>query len=161
MSEAYNFDSVIQLEITETEIDLVPDAVVIKRISDAIHFIKPDIILLPNRTDVHSDHRIIFNLAYSCTKNFRSPFVKKLLMYETLSETEFSPSVDSSAFIPNTFIDVTPFLGRKIEIMKMYSSEITQPRPRNAPVIEALARYRGSRIGVEFAEAFVLLYEAI
>ena len=75
VSEAYNFDSVIQLEITETEIDLVPDAVVIKRISDAIHFIKPDIILLPNRTDVHSDHRIIFNLAYSCTKNFRSPFV--------------------------------------------------------------------------------------
>ena len=162
VSEAYNFDSVIQLELTETRIDLVPHAVIIKKISDAINANKPDIILLPNRTDVHSDHRIIFDLAYSCTKNFRFPFVKKLLMYETLSETEFSPSIDSLAFIPNTFVDVTLFVNRKIEIMEMYSSEIMQPPyPRSAPVIEALARYRGSRIGVAFAEAFVLLYEAV
>ena len=162
VSEAYNFDSVIQLGLAETRIDLVPESVIIKKISDAIHIIKPDIILLPNRTDVHSDHRIVFDLAYSCTKNFRFPFIRKLLMYETLSETEFSPSFDSSAFIPNTFVDVTPFVKRKIEIMGMYGTEIMQPPwPRSTLVIEALARYRGSRIGVEFAEAFVLLYEAV
>ena len=45
-------------------------------------------------------------------------------------------------------------------MMKMYESEIMEePLPRSVRSIEALARYRGSRIGVKYAEAFQLLLE--
>lgn len=36
-----------------------------------------------------------------------------------------------------------------------------KPHPRSIITIESLNRYRGSRIGAEFAEAFMLIFEAL
>ena len=44
--------------------------------------------------------------------------------------------------------------------MLKYTNEVMDsPFPRSIDAIEALAKYRGSRIGVKYAEAFSLLYE--
>ena len=44
--------------------------------------------------------------------------------------------------------------------MELYDTEIMQaPYPRSLSSIKALARVRGSRAGVMYAEAFQLLYE--
>ena len=81
-------------------------------------------------------------------------------MYETLSETEFAPALPENAFIPNVYMDISEFFKKKIDIIKTYSSELMDPPlPRSLQAIEALARYRGSRIGVDYAEAFMLLLE--
>lgn len=110
--------------------------------------------------DVHSDHRIAFEAVYSCTKSFRKPYIEQIYMMETLSETEFAPAIPVLSFVPNVYVDITDFFEKKIEIMKLYDTEIMQaPYPRSLTTIESLARYRGSRAGVEFAEAFMLLYE--
>ncbi len=83
-------------------------------------------------------------------------------MYECLSETEFSPSLQTDSFIPNVFVDITDFLEEKIKIMKMYRGEMgTFPFPRSEENIRALAMYRGATAGVEAAEAFVLLKEVL
>jgi LmbE family N-acetylglucosaminyl deacetylase len=82
------------------------------------------------------------------------------LLFETLSETEFSPALNTNAFVPNVFNDITPYIDRKLEIMKLFTTEqMEEPYPRALSTIRALARYRGSRIGVEYAEAFILLFE--
>ena len=95
-------------------------------------------------------------------KNFRFPFIKKILMYETLSETEFIPPLSTSIFCPNTFVDISHFIEEKCEIFSIFTSEIMQDNlPRSTSSIKALAQYRGSRIGVEFAEAFMLLQEIL
>ena len=76
-------------------------------------------------------------------------------MYECLSETEFSAPFSEYIFIPNYFVDITKFLDEKIEIMKIFESEIgTHPFPRSEKNIRALASFRGATAGVESAEAF-------
>ena len=81
---------------------------------------------------------------------------------ETLSETEFAPSLKRESFIPNTFVDISKFINKKIAIMKVYKSEIDKyPFPRSERSIKALATFRGSTSGCKFAESFVLLKEIL
>jgi len=46
--------------------------------------------------------------------------------------------------------------------MKIFTTEqMTEPYPRAILTLKALARYKESRIGVKYAEAFMLLYEKV
>jgi len=79
-------------------------------------------------------------------------------MYECISETEFAPALPEKAFQPNVFIDISVNLEEKLELMKIYDSELGEhPFPRSERNIRALATYRGATCGVEYAEAFQLL----
>ena len=162
VSGMYGFEKTFKLDYPTAKLDTMPMQEIIESVSKVIFEIKPEIIYLPNRSDVHTDHQITFKTAYSCTKNFRYPFIKRILMYETLSETEFAPALPENAFIPNVFVDITNYFERKLEIFNIYKSELMEePLPRSLEVIEALAKYRGSRISKKYAEVFVLLKEII
>ena len=81
---------------------------------------------------------------------------------ETLSETDFAPSIKKDSFTPNTFVDISRYINKKIKIMKVYKSEIkNHPFPRSEKNIRALATFRGSSSGCKFAESFVLLKEIL
>jgi len=160
VSKMYRFEKTFQLNFPTTQLSEVPRNDIISAISKIFNEVLPDIVYLPNRSDVHSDHQIVFQAAYACTKNFRYPFIKRVIVGETLSETEFAPPLSGDTFQPNVFVDVTDFFKIKCDIMQLYSNEVMRnPFPRSVVSIEALAKYRGSRIGVRYAEAFMLLYE--
>lgn len=160
--DAYSFDSVHSLRLKTMQVDEYSMSELIGNISKVINDIKPNIIYLPFKGDVHSDHRKIFEAAYSCTKSFRYPFIKKIYMIETLSETEFAPSTKEDSFIPNVFVDISEFMNKKIEIMKIFKSEIEEhPFPRSERNLKALATLRGATSGCEYAESFVLLKEIL
>ena len=162
VSKFYNFNSVHNLRLKTMQVDEYSISELIGKISKVINDIKPNIIYLPFKGDVHSDHRKIFEASYSCTKSFRYPFVKKIYMIETLSETEFAPSTKEDSFIPNVFVDITNFFEKKIEIIKIFESEISEhPFPRSKKNLEALAIFRGATSGCEYAESFVLLKEIV
>jgi LmbE family N-acetylglucosaminyl deacetylase len=130
--------------------------------SDVIQEVRPSIVYLPNHSDVHTDHQITFRATISCCKIFRAPFIRKILMYECLSETEFALAISSEAFIPNVFVDITDEFLREVEIFKVYESEIMRPPfPRSIESIRSLAQSRGSFIGNKYAQAFCLLFEKI
>jgi len=130
----------------------------VPEISAIFSEIQPEIIYCLNRSDAHSDHRVTFNAVMACTKSFRYPFIKQVLMYECISETEFAPALSEKAFLPNYFVDISAYFKDKIEIMCVYESEIgDHPFPRSLRNIEALAVFRGASVGVEFAEAFQLV----
>lgn len=160
VSKMFGFKQTFKLDYPTAMLDKVPMNDLIKDVSNVFNKIKPNIVYLPNRSDVHTDHQIGFQASYSCTKSFRSPFIKRILMYEALSETEFAPAVVENAFVPNYFVDITNFISKKKEIMSIYESEVMDsPFPRSHKVMEALATLRGSRIGKKFAESFMLLQE--
>ena len=76
------------------------------------------------------------------------------------SSTEAAFQTPGSAFLPNTFIDISEFFAAKLGIIGLYRSESqADPLPRGNSSIEALARFRGATIGVQYAEAFMLLRE--
>ena len=134
----------------------------VAKISSVIDRIKPNIIYLPFKGDVHSDHKYIFDAAYSCTKVFRYPFIKKIYMMETLSETEFSFCINEGNFFPNVFVDISNVMDKKIEIMNIYENEIgDHPFPRSEKNIRALATFRGATSGCDYAESFMLVKEIL
>jgi len=160
VNKLYNFTSVHNLKLKTMQVDEYSMSELIGKISKVINEVQPNIIYLPFKGDVHSDHRKIFEAAYACTKSFRYPFVKKIYMIETLSETEFAPSTKEDSFIPNVFVDITEFIDKKLEIMKVFKSEIDEhPFPRSIRNLKALATLRGATAGCEYAESFVLLKE--
>lgn len=161
-SDVYKFDGVFSLGLKTMRVDEYSMGELIDKISKAINEVKPNIIYLPFKGDVHSDHRKIFEASYSCTKVFRYPFIKKIYMMETLSETEFAPGVKEDAFVPNSFVDISNYLDKKIEIMKIFKSEIREhPFPRSKRNLRALATLRGATCGCEYAESFMLLKEIL
>jgi len=130
----------------------------VPEISAIFSEVKPEVIYSLNRSDAHSDHRIIFDATMACTKSFRYPFIKKVLMYECISETEFSPALAENVFLPNYYVDITAYIEKKLEIMEVFESEIAEhPFPRSLANIKALAHFRGASVGVKYAEAFQLL----
>lgn len=155
VAKAYDFTKVYRLGYPTMTLSGTTLIKMVPQISSIFNEVKPEVVYCVNRSDAHSDHRILFDAVMSCTKSFRYPFIEKVLMYECLSETEFAPALPEKVFIPNYFTDITDYLERKLEIMKIYASELGQhPFPRSLRAIEALATLRGSVAGVEYAEAF-------
>ncbi|QKF62363.1 deacetylase, PIG-L family [Campylobacter mucosalis] len=166
VAKMYEFDGVYRLGLDTMRVDEYSMSELVAKISAVINEIKPQVLYLPFYADVHSDHRKIFEATYSCTKSFRYPFIEKIYMIETLSETEFAPSIQNATFTPNVFVDISEFFDKKIDIIKIYKSELApHPFPRSIESITALATLRGSTMGGgmsqsrKFAESFMLLKE--
>ena len=162
VSGLYGFEQTHKLDFPTTKLDTISNNDLISAISNVIGTVEPNTIFLSNRSDIHTDHQVAFKGVISCTKSFRYPSIKKILMYECLSETEFTPALPENAFLPNLHVDITDYLEKKLEIMKIFESEVMNPPyPRSLETIKAQARYRGSRIGKEYAEAFMLIQEIL
>ena len=162
VANSFNFSSLKQADFTTTQLDKYPKSLLINTVSEVFHRIKPNIVYLPYRSDVHSDHTAVFDAVAACTKSFRYPYIKKVRAYETLSETEFSINPGDRGFKPNLWIDVSKYLDQKIEIMKIYSGELQEhPFPRSEKAIRALASFRGIVSGDEYAESFMILKETM
>jgi LmbE family N-acetylglucosaminyl deacetylase len=159
VSKKYGFSDVFNLRLPTTKIDTLPLSDLIGEITNVYNNIKPDVIYMPFAYDVHTDHQIIAKALQSTYKWFRYPHIKKVYMYETPSETEFN-FVENRVFRPNVFINISQYLGNKIETMKIYDGEIGDfPFPRSEKAIRSLAALRGSQSGFESAEALELVYE--
>jgi LmbE family N-acetylglucosaminyl deacetylase len=160
VARIYDFVKTHNLNLPTTKLDTIPMGEIIRKLGELFNEIKPATIYLPNRSDVHSDHRIAFEAAWSCCKTFRYSFIQRVFMYETLSETDFVPPFPESAFLPNSFSNISSYLEKKVEIMSHYNNEMKDhPFPRSEKNIRALATLRGGAVGVHYAEAFMLLKE--
>ena len=159
VAASYQFKNVHNLRIPTTRVETVPISDLTTALGEFVKKVTPKIIYIPFINDAHTDHQVIGNAIQSLIKWFRYPSVKKVLMYETLSETDFN-FLGGKAFRPNVFIDISEYLNTKIETMKIYKSELgVHPFPRSEKSVLALATLRGSQSGYESAEAFELVME--
>jgi LmbE family N-acetylglucosaminyl deacetylase len=157
----YDFSAVHKLGYPTTQLDTIPLGEIIQKISGIFQKIRPQIIYLPFCGDVHTDHRIVCDAVVSSSKWFRCDSIKRLLAYETLSETDFGMN-PAKTFSPNVFVDVAAFLDRKLEIMQVYAGQMGDfPFPRSEQAVRALASLRGAAAGCGAAEAFLLLKEIL
>lgn len=162
VAELYKFSGYHQLPLPTATLDIMARKDLISLVSEYINLVEPNIIYAPFKHDAHSDHASVFNAISPCTKTFRYPFVKKFRIYETLSETEFNVDPNETGFKPNLWVDISDFLEKKIEIMKIYSSEIhDHPFPRSVENIIALSRLRGATVSVRAAESFIVTKDII
>ena len=108
---------------------------------------------MPDYNDAHSDHKSVFDWCHACAKNFRAPFIKQIMTMEILSETDFGRP--EKPFVPNYFVDISKYMDKKIEAMKIYDTELGEfPFPRSIKNMEALSVVRGAMCGTQHAEGF-------
>lgn len=159
VGELFGFDETFVLDFPTTRLDQLPMSDLVAGISQVFKSFEPEEIFVPHPSDVHTDHSVVFHAVASCTKWFRYPHIKRVLAYETLSETDFGLGTDKG-FCPNVFVDIEQFLDQKLRAMEIYKSEVGAfPFPRSHEAIRALAAVRGVAAGFKAAEAFQLLRE--
>lgn len=158
VSDHYGIEKTFQLDYSTMSLNSESVNQIIPEVSDIFRKIEPNVIYCVNRTDAHSDHKYTFESIMACTKSFRFPSIKQVLLYECISETEFAPAIPERIFQPNYFVDISKYFDKKIDIMKIYESELNEhPFPRSLKNIEALSIFRGATAGVYYAEAFQLI----
>ena len=148
------------LDFPAPKLDLVPAHELADSISGLFNSLQPAAAYIPHRGDLHSDHRAVFGAALVAVRPIGKSPVRRVLSYETLSESEWSAPVAEDAFLPSVFIDISPFLEKKKQALAAYRSQLREfPHPRSLLAVESLARLRGSTVGVQAAEAFQLIRE--
>ncbi len=148
----------VDLKLKPARLEAYDSGKAIEEIGAYINKIKPEVIITTNPGDVHSDHATVFSWVKAFSKSFRNPWLKKFLLMEVVSETDFS--VSRNPFFPNYFVDISDFMEKKIDAVNVYKEEIGHhPFPRSAENIRALALHRGAIAGVKYAEAFMILRE--
>ena len=154
-------ENLFQLGFPTTRLDTIAMSELIEMLSTVFNEFQPDEVFLPHPGDIHTDHRVTFDAVSACTKWFRYPSVKRVLAYETLSETDFVIN-PKQAFHPNSFIDISEHIEDKLELLQVYASEMGDfPFPRSITAVRALAERRGAQAGFRYAEAFQLLKERL
>lgn len=149
-------------ELPAACLDTTPSHQINDIVNELVATIDPQEVYTPFSFDLHKDHGAI---AYGVTVATR-PYlpsarnIRRVLAYETLSETHLAPPYLTSAFQPNVFVDVSDYIDRKLEAMSAYASQLqTENQPRSLAAVRALATFRGTHIGVDAAESFVLCGE--
>lgn len=162
VGSAYQFDSVSQLHFPATGLADIKQGELIKTVSQKIEEIRPAIIYIPFHSDIHGDHKTAFQAIHSCTKPFRYTFIEKIMMMETISETDQAVVNLATYFSPMVYVDVSKYIDLKLKILSLYESEIgLPPFPRSLDAIKSLARVRGAASNFKYAEAFMLLREIV
>ena len=126
----------IRLGFPEIDLCEVKLSKIITSFSNVFYSETPEIVYLPNRSDVHSDHRKTFEASQACIKSFRYPFIKKVLMMEIISETDFSPALPENIFIPNVFVDISTYFETKISMVEKFDSELLMRQLSNKHILE-------------------------
>lgn len=121
--------------------------------------IRPDILYLPHRGDIHNDHGTIFDAAMVAARPIGEHRISSIFSYETLSETEWALPFPDRAFIPNHFNLLSrEHMDAKLEAMKIYKSQLkSPPHPRSLESIKNQAKLRGATMNAGFAEAFQVI----
>ncbi|MGE0480875.1 MAG: PIG-L deacetylase family protein [Phycisphaerae bacterium] len=149
------------LDLPVTALHLMPEHELNGVFFRLVKDVRPDTVFLPFLGDRHEDHRQIFDAAMVATRpdgrRYRST---RICCYETVSETHWSAPAFEPVFEPNWYVDISAVLDDKLAAMRLYASQLEDAIPaRSLTAIEALARFRGSVVGMPAAEAFQVVRE--
>jgi len=155
--------SLLFLDIPVTKLNLTPRHELNEKFNKLMDSEQPEMIFLPFAGDRHIDHREVFEAALiSLRPGPNRKYVKKILCYETISETHWASPYIEPNFEPNLWIDISNFLETKINAIKKYESQL-QPEPyaRSLEALTSLAKWRGSIAGMHAAECFYVVRECV
>lgn len=152
VNKFYNFD------FPDNSMDQVALIEVTQAIEPIINEFQPSIIYTHHGGDLNIDHRIVHQAVLTACRPQPDMSIKKILSFEVNSSTEWASTSMSSPFLPNYFVDISGYCNDKQQLLEKYHQEMMPyPHTRSIEAISYLNNVRGSAIGVESAEAFMLI----
>ncbi len=133
---------------------------IVQSIESLLTTISPDIIYTHHVGDLNIDHQIVHRAVITANRPQPRSKVATIYTFEVNSSTEWAIRSNSNLFTPTSFINITEHLDDKRALLGIYSEEMRPyPHSRSIEAIFALATVRGTSIGVNYAEAFMLIRE--
>lgn len=138
------------------QIDLLD---IVKYVEGKIKELQPEIIYTHYSGDLNIDHQYTARAVLTATRPIGKQTVKEIYAFETLSSTEWNFDFSGhGGFLPNVYVDITDYYENKERAMKCYVSELCEwPHPRSLEGMDELSKYRGMAVGMNRAEAFMLI----
>ena len=148
------------LGLPDNRLDSIPLLDVIKPIEAVVETVVPEIVYTHHAGDLNVDHRIVHQAVVTACRPLPGSPVKALYTFETVSSTEWQTA--GEAFRPQRWVDIEPFLHRKLSALEAYEAEMRAfPHARSIDAVEALARVRGASAGLKAAECFMVVRELV
>ena len=144
------------LEIPATTVHQIAVAELNGKINTFLKKHNPDWVFIPF-PDRHIDHRTIFDASLVVCRPNTNIAPRVVLAYETLSETHWNAPGIEPSFVPDFFVNITNYLDVKKLALESYVSQINDNESRSVEACMALAKFRGSQNGCEYAEAFKVI----
>lgn len=142
-------------DLPDNRFDSVPLLDVVKIVEELVDSVNPATIYTHHPGDLNVDHGVVHRAVMTATRPAMGASVGSIYAFEVPSSTEWAFGQLEPRFRPTVFVDVSATLEAKVEAMEAYESEArTFPHPRSPEALRALARVRGSSVGLEAAEAF-------
>jgi N-acetylglucosamine malate deacetylase 1 len=141
------------LEIPATYIHQRPISEVNGAINQFVHAANPEWVLIPF-PDRHIDHRTIFDASVVACRPVHAAAPRVVLAYETLSETHWNVGGIEPTFVPDFYVEISQQLDLKKSALNAYASQVHEAPSRSVEACIALAKFRGSQNGCDYAEAF-------
>jgi len=157
VAEILGVSTLTNLNFPDNSMDSIPLLDVVKEIENKISQVQPEVIYTHHIGDLNIDHQITHKAVLTACRPVPGFCVKKIYAFEVLSSTEWqTPGVET--FCPNVFIDISAYIELKKQILEVYSEEMHQtPHSRSIDNAINLNLIRGNSVGVDYAEAFVLI----
>jgi len=154
------------LGVSETRLFKFPDqrldtkslVEIILPIENLVREKKPNIVYSQFGGDSNRDHQLLFQAVLIATRPTEE-YLQAIYAFDTASSTEWGYP---RTFIPDTWIDVSSVLDRKLEAFSCYESEVrVYPHPRSIQALEYRAKAWGNRCCLEAAEVFMTVRRVI
>lgn len=155
-------ENYLQLFLKDQKLETYSLNELVTSIKYEIDTFKPELVITHNSTDLNLDHRIVFEATMvACRPKLHNP-VKEIWTYETPSSTNWGFG-EFGSFEPNIFIrHIKRAITNKIDAIKCYPNELEDhPNARSIEAVKTLCKYRGTTVGVEYAESFKLIRKTI
>lgn len=137
-------------------LDTLPLLDIVKEIQKQLDEFRPEVVYTHSYSELNIDHLLVNKAVTTAVRALPDAYVKELLFFSTLSSTEQTRSI-GQFFMPNLFVDISPFIEIKLKALSCYKSELRNPpHPRSLELIKANDRVCGSKIGRDYAEEFVV-----
>jgi LmbE family N-acetylglucosaminyl deacetylase len=131
---------------------------IIAPLEAVVREVRPRIVYCQNGGDINHDHHVLFRAALVALRP-QEDFLQSVYTYDTASSTEWGYP---RTFIPDTWLDISRSLDRKIEAMKCYEPELRPfPHPRSCEALRHRAAAFGSMCCMEAAEIFMTIRRTI
>ncbi len=135
---------------------------VISAIENSLGDYLPDTVYIPYQGDINQDHKAVYSACQVVFRVIGRYCAKTLLCYEVPSSTDASQTLPHERFSPNYYVDIEKHLDKKISAIKAYEKEIRSfPHPRSTEGLRIYSQKRGMEVGMNCAEAFVLIRNVI
>ena len=151
------YQRLVFLDLSDERLDLCLQDIIIP-LELVYDDVSPDVVYLNHIGDLNQDHRAVAQAAMVVVRPHSGKRPRTVVAYEVPSSTDQVFPMWQNVYQPNFYVDVTDYLEKKLAALRCYERESRIfPHPRSPEGIELNARKRGTEIGLEAAEAFVML----